>query len=100
MLDEGGDAVAFVEAALRHDYVNGCDTSPVVFVEGLYVTERARRGGVAKLLIDRVAAWGQAQGCVDMASDTAVTNLESHAFHLAAGFIETERVVYFRKAIG
>jgi aminoglycoside 6'-N-acetyltransferase I len=100
MLDEGGDAVAFVEAALRHDYVNGCDTSPVVFVEGLYVTERARRGGVAKLLIDRVAAWGQAQGCVEMASDTAVTNLESHAFHLAAGFIETERVVYFRKAIG
>jgi aminoglycoside 6'-N-acetyltransferase I len=100
MLNDGGDATAFVEAALRHDYVNGCDTSPVVFIEGLYVIPQARRCGIARQMIKAVAAWGYAQGCSEMASDAAITNLASHAFHHAAGFVETERVVYFRKAIG
>jgi aminoglycoside 6'-N-acetyltransferase I len=33
---------AFAEAALRRDYVNGAQSSPVVFLEGLYVAGRAR----------------------------------------------------------
>lgn len=99
-LDGQGDAIAFVEVALRHDYVNGCETSPVLFVEGLYVAPDARRGGVARALIDAVAAWGQSQGCTEMASDADIANLSSHAFHHTAGFSETERVVYFRKLIG
>jgi aminoglycoside 6'-N-acetyltransferase I len=98
-LDEQGGAIAFVEAALRHDYVNGCDTSPVLFVEGLYVAPDARRAGLARALIDAVTAWGQEQGCTEMASDAEIANLSSHAFHQAAGFAETERVVYFRKMI-
>lgn len=99
-LDGQGDAIAFAEAALRHDYVNGCDTSPILFVEGLYVAVDARRGGLARALIDAVAAWGQSQGCTEMASDADIANLSSHCFHQAAGFTETERVVYFRKSIG
>ena len=98
-LDERGDAIAFAEAALRRDYVNGCDTSPVVFVEGLYVTPEARRQRIASRLIDAVAGWGQAMGCAEMASDADIAHLASHDFHRAAGFVETERVVYFRKAI-
>jgi aminoglycoside 6'-N-acetyltransferase I len=39
--------LGFVEAALRHDYVNGCESSPVVFLEGIYVLPTARRKGVA-----------------------------------------------------
>jgi aminoglycoside 6'-N-acetyltransferase I len=35
-----------------------------------------------------------------MASDADIANLSSHGFHHAAGFTETERVVYFRKLIG
>ncbi|BBF70093.1 aminoglycoside 6'-N-acetyltransferase [Sphingomonas bisphenolicum] len=98
-LDDRGDAIAFVEASLRRDYVNGCDTSPVVFVEGLYVTPAVRHEGIAKALIDAVAIWGQAMGCTEMASDADIGNLASHAFHRAACFVETERVVYFRKAL-
>jgi aminoglycoside 6'-N-acetyltransferase I len=99
-LDRRGDAIAFAEAALRRDYVNGCDTSPVAFVEGLYVTPEVRQQGIASALIDAVAAWGRAMDCTEMASDADIAHLASHAFHRAAGFVETERVVYFRKAIG
>lgn len=99
-LNRADEAVAFVEAALRHDYVNGGDTSPVLFVEGLYVTPDIRRTAVGRALIRAVAAWGREQGCTEMASDADIANLSSHAFHQAAGFAETERVVYFRKLIG
>lgn len=98
--DESGEAIGFAEAALRHDYVNGCDTSPVVFLEGIFIEPDARRSGVARALTDAVRAWGREQGCTEMASDADIGNAASHAFHEALGFVETERVVYFRKAIG
>ena len=44
-LDEQGQVVAFVEAGLRHDYVNGCETSPVAFLEGLFVLPQHRQRG-------------------------------------------------------
>jgi aminoglycoside 6'-N-acetyltransferase I len=47
-LDGDGRAAGFVEATLRTDYVNGCETSPVVFLEGIYVEPWARRQGVAR----------------------------------------------------
>lgn len=34
---ESGTASGFVEASLRTDYVNGTESSPVAFLEGLYV---------------------------------------------------------------
>jgi len=33
---EAGDGIGFAEVTLRRDYVNGCDTTPVVFLEGIY----------------------------------------------------------------
>jgi aminoglycoside 6'-N-acetyltransferase I len=54
--DAGGTAIGFIEAMVRHDYVNGCETSPVAFVEGLFVTEPHRRQGVAQALVARVVA--------------------------------------------
>ena len=95
-----GACVGFAEAALRSDYVNGCETSPVVFLEGIFVAEPYRRSGIARLLCRAVEAWGEARGCSEFASDAAIDNAASHALHRALGFVETERVVFFRKAVG
>nr|WP_304217433.1 aminoglycoside 6'-N-acetyltransferase [Phenylobacterium aquaticum] len=92
--------VGFAEVALRRDYVNGCDTSPVAFLEGIYVAPDHRRDGAARALITAVEAWGRAQGCSELASDADLANLDSQRMHAAVGFEETERVVYFRKALG
>jgi len=94
-----GRPVGLAEASLRHDYVNGTEHSPVVFLEGLYVSAEQRRQGIAERLIDAVAQWGRDQGCVEMASDTGLENLVSQTVHKALGFLETERVVYFRKSL-
>ncbi|MBX9663610.1 MAG: GNAT family N-acetyltransferase [Novosphingobium sp.] len=96
---QGGEVVGFAEGSLRHDYVNGCETSPVVFLEGIFVSEAARGQGLARRLCDAVADWGRSRECTEFASDALADNPDSHAFHLAAGFAETERVVYFRREI-
>lgn len=99
-LDAREEAIGFAEVALRHDYVNGCETSPVAFLEGIYVDPDARRRGVAAALTRAAADWGRAKGCTEMASDADIANAASHGFHAAIGFAETERVVYFRRPIG
>jgi aminoglycoside 6'-N-acetyltransferase I len=91
--------VGFAEAALRSDPVNGCETSPVAFLEGIWVAASHRRRGVARRLIAAVEEWARGIGCAEFASDAASDNAASHAVHLAAGFEETERVVYFRKRL-
>lgn len=39
------------------------------------------------------------RGCAELASDTALDNLAAQAAHLALGFEETERVVFYRMAL-
>ena len=94
-----GFAVGFVEASQRVDYVNGTSTSPVAFLEGLYVEPSARRKGVARALVAEVERWAAAQGCSELASDSPIENVMAHATHRALGFEERERVVYFRRAV-
>ncbi|WP_283181974.1 aminoglycoside 6'-N-acetyltransferase [Pseudomonas svalbardensis] len=91
--------VGLAEASSRRDYVNGTDSSPVVYLEGIYVVPQQRRHGVAARLIEQVAHWGRAQGCLEMASDTSLDNLPSQETHKALGFEETERVVFFKRPL-
>ncbi|WP_417310740.1 aminoglycoside 6'-N-acetyltransferase [Devosia sp.] len=97
--DESGNAVGFAEGALRHDYVNGCDTSPVGYLEGIYVVPEARRTGVARALIAAIATWARDQGCRELASDAALDNIGSQQMHEALGFSETERTIFYRQAL-
>jgi aminoglycoside 6'-N-acetyltransferase I len=94
-----GDVAGFAEATLRRDYVNGCETSPVAFLEGIYVEPPHRRSGIASALVTAVTTWAKEQGCRELASDALLSNSASHQMHNALGFIETERVVYFKKML-
>jgi aminoglycoside 6'-N-acetyltransferase I len=95
----GAEAAGLAEVAIRSDYVNGAESSPVGFLEGLYVVPAARRQGVARALVAEVARWATDCGCSELASDAALANTASHAVHRALGFAETERVVFFRKLL-
>ena len=79
------EAVGFAEATLRHDYVTGCSSSPVLFLEGIYVRPVDRRKGIAGLLCNAVADWGKSLGCVEFGSDAQLENSASHALHAALG---------------
>jgi aminoglycoside 6'-N-acetyltransferase I len=98
-IDDADGIAGFAEATLRHDFVNGCSSSPVLFLEGIYVRPQARRKGVARLLCAAVAKWGKAKGCTEFGSDALLDNVESQAFHQALGFGEAERVIFFHKTL-
>ncbi|TDB62642.1 aminoglycoside 6'-N-acetyltransferase [Photorhabdus khanii] len=89
----------FAEASLRFEYVNGCSSSPVAYLEGIYISPELRRKGLATRLINQIKSWANEHGCTEMASDTDIDNEESLALHLSLGFIETERVVFFKRSI-
>ena len=100
MYDEKRLAVGFIEGSIRSDYVNGTETSPVGFVEGVYVIPAMRRKGVARHLFAAIGDWAHARGCRELASDALLENEASQRAHRALGFRETERVVYFTKKLG
>jgi aminoglycoside 6'-N-acetyltransferase I len=87
----------FVEVSIRRDPVVGTTSSPVAFLEGIYVAPPFRRQGIARALVAKAAGWAVSRGCFEFASDAFLDNTASHAMHRALGFAETERVVYFRK---
>lgn len=99
MYDERHEPVGFIEASIRTDYVNGTESSPVGFVEGVFVVPAWRRCGVARQLYAAIADWARARGCRELASDALIDNEASQRAHRALGFRETERVVYFTREL-
>jgi aminoglycoside 6'-N-acetyltransferase I len=97
--DGARNPVGLVEVALRSDYVNGTTTTPVGFLEGIYVVPQARLKGLARALVARAEQWAVSVGCSEFASDARLEDVASHAMHRSLGFSETDRVVYFRKAL-
>ena len=97
--DAAGEAIGFIEISVRKDYVNGTQSSPVAFLEGIFVVPQARGSGVARRLVAEAEHWAKFMGCTEFASDAPIDNTGSRAMHAALGFVETERVVFFRKAL-
>jgi aminoglycoside 6'-N-acetyltransferase I len=94
-----GAALGFAEIAIR-DYANGCESAPVPFLEGIWVKAQFRRRGVGARLIGHAETFLNKLGFREIGSDTHIGNFTSQAAHVAWGFSETERVVYFRKRLG
>lgn len=95
--DDGGEAVGLLEMSIRSDYVNGTESSPVPFLEGLFVVPALRGQGIARQLVRVAEIWAVAHGYSELASDALLENEAAQAAHRALGFEETERVVCFRK---
>lgn len=96
---EDGTLVGFVETAIRSESVNGTTTSPVGYLEGLYVIPECRRSGLARALVTAAEVWATGLGCREMASDVDIDNSTSQRAHEALGYEETERTVFYRKAL-
>ena len=96
---ENDEPVAFAQCQLRCDYVEGTKTSPVGYLEGVFVKQEYRRKGYAKELLLACEAWAKEKGCTEFASDCEINNEESIRFHISMGFIEANRIICFTKAL-
>ncbi len=99
-LAEGPEGtIGFAQCQLRRDYVEGTETSPVGYLEGVYVREKYRRQGHARALVRTCEMWSRMNGCTEFASDCELDNAESLALHLALGFREVNRIICFEKKL-
>ena len=91
--------VGFAQCQLRHDYVEGTDTSPVGYLEGIFIREGYRHKGYAKELLSECEKWAKEKGCREFASDCELDNEGSFGFHMALGFEEANRIICFTKKL-
>jgi aminoglycoside 6'-N-acetyltransferase I len=87
----------FAQCSLRNDYVEGTKSSPVGYLEGIYVDTNHRNRGIGKKLLIQCEEWAKSKGCSEFASDCELNNTESLKFHLKIGFKEANRIICFKK---
>lgn len=88
----------FIEIGERA-YAEGCETSPVAFIEGWYVDGDLRNQGVGRALVKAAEKWAKRKGYQEMGSDLVLGNEVSLAAHLALGYREVERLVALAKRL-
>ena len=96
--DSAGKLIAFIEAGLR-EHGEGCETSPVGYIEAWYVDPHVRGQKLGRDMVHTAEQWAREKGCTEMASDTWLENEASIAAHLKLGYWEAERLVHFAKKL-
>lgn len=91
--------VGFSQCQLRYDYVEGTKTTPVGYLEGIFVKEEYRNKGYAKELLAECETWAKENGCQEFASDCEMENIDSFHFHKAMNFTEVNRIICFKKEL-
>lgn len=64
-----GRIIGIAHCCPRHDYVEGCESSPVGYLEGIFVQENYRMKGTASSLCKECGEWAKDKGCSEFASD-------------------------------
>lgn len=96
---DSGIPVGFAECRLRSDYVEGTETTPVGYLEGIFILEGYRNRGYARELLNECEIWAKNNGCKEFASDCEIGSHGSSQFHRAMGFTEANRIICFAKKL-
>ncbi len=79
--------------------VDGCLSSPVAYLEGLYLKKEYRGMGLGREAIKIIKNWCKEKGFTELGMDTELTNLKAQKFFRAMGLQETYRIVQYRARI-
>jgi len=95
---DGEKPIGLTEVQIK-DYGEGCETSPIGYLEGWFVQEEYRGRGIVGIMTQAAEEWVRGKGCTEMASDTWLDNEASIRAHLKLGYSEVERLVHFVKQL-
>ena len=89
-----GRLIGFIEVGTR-DIAESATTSPVGYIEGLWVEPGHRQRGAARTMVAAAVGWCRSRGYRELGSDVEIENAVSQAAHERLGFTETERLVTY-----
>lgn len=98
IVSDKGEIMGFVELSSRN-IVDGCLTSPVAYLEGLYLKEPYRNKGYGKRIIKMILSWCKENGFKELGTDAELDNTKAQDFYESLGFEEVDRVVSYRVEI-
>ena len=93
-----GKPIGLTEAQIK-DYGEGCETSPIGYLEGWFVQEDYRGKSIVGIMTQAAENWIREKGCTEVASDTWLDNEPSIRAHVKMGYYEVERLVHFVKQL-
>lgn len=95
---DDGTPSGFISLSMRA-WAEGCDSTPVPYVEGWWVEAEHRRVGLGRALILAAENWCRANGYSELGSDVDVDNTASLQAHDAIGLERTVRLQFFRRRL-
>lgn len=95
---DDGPLGGFISVSLR-PWAEGCESTPVPYIEGWWVEPNVRRTGVGRALVAAVEAWCLAKGYTELGSDVEVSNEASLRAHRTLGFESTLQLQFFRRRL-
>lgn len=69
-------SIGFAQCQLRCGYVEGTKTTPVGYLEGIFIKDGYRRKGYTKEFLTECEAWAKCNGCQEFASDCETDNIK------------------------
>ena len=93
-----GGLGGFVSFSVR-PWAEGCESTPVPYIEGWWVAPDIRRSGIGRALVQAVERWCREHGYQELGSDVELDNTRSVEAHVALGFEPTLRLQFFRKRL-
>ena len=92
--DNENKILGFVELSSRN-VVDGCLSSPVAYIEGLFIKREFRGKGLGTKSIEVIKLWCKEHGFTELGADTELVNERAQNFFKSVGFHETFRIVEF-----
>ena len=89
--ERGGETVGFTQLYPMYSSVR---TARTWILNDLFVSEAARRGGVARALLDAAVAFAKADGAAGISLETTRGNAAARALYRAAGWSEDDTQWY------
>ena len=96
---KNGKYMGFITLSIRSDPVEEATTSPVGYIEGIFVKPKYRKRGVARALVKKAESWTMDHGFTELGSDTELVNKKSQKFHKHVGFNKSDTIVHFIKKL-
>ena len=96
---DSDDLGGFISLSLR-PWAEGCESTPVPYIEGWWVEPELRQHGVGRALMAAAEQWCRSNGYLELGSDVEVENDVSLQAHQSLGFEQTVRLQFFRRRFG
>jgi ribosomal protein S18 acetylase RimI-like enzyme len=94
--NDAGEAVGFVQL---YPSFSSVSAARVYVLNDLFIAPQARRGAVARRLMDAAAAYAREHGAIRLSLSTGMSNLAAQALYESEGWVRDEQYFHYSLAL-